>query len=502
MPAQTKIQSEAPQLPGLTLENSYAALPPVFHAMIAANPVSEPKLVRLNEALARDIGLDLSRLDHQMAAQVFSGSSLPKDSKYLAMAYAGHQFGNFVPQLGDGRAALLGEVKDASGRKLDIHLKGSGRTPYSRGGDGRAAIGPVVREYVISEAMHALGIPTTRSLAITTTGEPVYREEPLHGAVLARLASSHIRVGTFQYFAAKGDNNALKVLADYAIARHYPELTGSAEPYLAFLESVIDRQATLIAKWMHVGFIHGVMNTDNMTVSGETIDYGPCAFMDHYNHDQVYSSIDRHGRYAFSAQAGIAQWNLARLAETLVPLLDANEDKAIEKATEAVNGFSQIFIAHWKTGMARKIGLASMDDNENMARRLLSLMQKHHTDFTNTFRRLSTAMLKDSAAAELAADFNNDPDFFAWLDQWKKGLGPASGWKKISDAMLAVNPLYIPRNHLVEEVIVAAETAANFGPMDKLLDAVSRPFEPQPGLERYTKPPLPEERVLQTFCGT
>jgi len=491
-----------PVLPGLELQHNYADLPSDFYASIQPNPVKNPELVRLNTALANELGLDSAKLDATSAALVFSGSALPKGAKYLAMAYAGHQFGNFVPQLGDGRAALLGEVRDRSGRLIDIHLKGSGRTPFSRGGDGRAAIGPVVREYVVSEAMHALGIPTTRTLAITTTGEQVYRETALAGAVLARTAASHVRIGTFQFFAARGDTQSIKILADFAISRHYPVLAEKPAPYLALLEEVIERQAALVASWMQIGFIHGVMNTDNMTISGETIDYGPCAFMDHYDHNQVYSSIDRNGRYAYSAQAGIAQWNLARLAETLLPILDEDEARAMEMANKAIDGFPPVFLKFWKSGMAKKLGLSPEQDNDGLVRQLLSLMQKHNTDFTNTFRQLSTALIDGEMAQSLQSDFNQDPDFKNWFDLWKTAVIKAGKPEQASTEMLAVNPLYIPRNHLVEEAISRAQSDGDYSAMDTLIEVVTRPFDEQSGRERFAIPPRPEERVLQTFCGT
>ena len=372
--------------------SSYAALPERFFARIQPTPVAAPRLLKFNHALAEELGLDRGDLDAAALGLLYSGNAVPPDLTPLAMAYAGHQFGHFVPQLGDGRAILLGESIDRAGQRRDIQLKGSGRTPYSRGGDGRAALGPVLREYLVSEAMHSLGIPTTRSLAAVATGEPVFREVPLPGAILTRVASSLVRVGTFQYFAARGDIDAVRQLADYVIERHYPQAKGDAQPYLALLRAVVRAQASLIARWMHVGFIHGVMNTDNMAVSGETIDFGPCAFMDSYDAAAVFSSIDEHGRYAYGNQPHAGAWNLARFAETLLSLIDPQTDRAVELATEEVAAFSTHFAQAYLDGWCGKLGLASREDGDSaLARDLLDAMQRNQADFTLTFRRLCDA---------------------------------------------------------------------------------------------------------------
>jgi len=381
-------------------DNSYRRLPDRFHVRMPPAAVAEPRLIAFNRDLAEELGLDVPAIE-PAAAAIFSGNALPAGAEPIAVAYAGHQFGSFVPQLGDGRAILLGEVIDRSGRRRDIQLKGSGRTPFSRRGDGRAALGPVLREYVVSEAMHALGIPTTRALAAVATGEPVYREEVLPGAVLTRVAASHIRVGTFQFFAARGDQDGVRTLADHVLARHYPELAEAERPYLALLAGVAERQARLVAHWMHVGFIHGVMNTDNMAVSGETIDYGPCAFMDAYDPQTVFSAIDHGGRYAFANQPNIALWNLARLAETLLPLIDPDPQAAIGQAREALGGFAERFEGFWLDGMRRKLGLATAEaDDQALANGLLQAMAQGTADFTLTFRRLCDAA---EAARSVAA---------------------------------------------------------------------------------------------------
>jgi serine/tyrosine/threonine adenylyltransferase len=418
------------------------------------------------------------------------------------MAYAGHQFGQFVPQLGDGRTILIGEVRDRAGVLRDIQLKGAGRTPYSRGGDGRAALGPVLREYVMSEAMAALGIPSTRALAAVSTGQTVLREEPLPGAILTRIAASHVRVGTFQYFAARDDYDAVRTLADYVIGRHYPDLKSAAAPYLELLNAVMRRQASLVARWLHVGFIHGVMNTDNTAVSGETIDFGPCAFMDGYDANKVFSSIDRHGRYAYSSQPSIAQWNLARLAETLLPLIDANEGRAVELATESISAFGAEMDQHWLQGMRAKLGLSTADPRDlELAQRLLAIMQRTEADFTQTFRTLSS--LAESTEPLKVDGLGEDPQFLAWLDDWRSRCAieslPAAAR---AIAMRAVNPKYIPRNHRIEELITAAVERQDFSLFDALLSVLARPFDEQPEAEAYAAPPRPEQRVTQTFCGT
>jgi uncharacterized protein YdiU (UPF0061 family) len=488
--------------PTVDFDNSYVLLPPQFFADQAPTPVAAPRLIKFNEALASELGLDVDVLK-QNAAAIFSGNELLPGSRPIAMAYAGHQFGNFVPQLGDGRAILLGEVKDQNGRRRDIQLKGPGPTPFSRRGDGRAALGPVLREYIVSEAMHALGIPTTRALAAVTTGEPVYREEVLPGAIFTRVAASHIRVGTFQFFAARGDTESVRALADHVIARHYPEIRDRANPYLALLEAVSERQASLIARWLHVGFIHGVMNTDNMTVSGETIDFGPCAFMDAYDPATVFSSIDRNGRYAYANQPAIGQWNLARLGETLIPLIDPSVDTAIELANVIIKAYGGRFQTYWLAGMRAKIGLANEEDGDlELIQSLLAAMQQQGADFTLTFRRLA-ALAADEDVTDFAAAFNDPQAAAPWLERWRERLArdpqtPAAR----SAAMRKVNPAFIPRNHRIEQAIQAAVEDDDFSLFEALLKVLAAPYEDQPAFAPYAEPPLPAERVLQTFCGT
>jgi uncharacterized protein YdiU (UPF0061 family) len=456
--------------------------------------------VRLNESLAAHLNLDAAALASPEGVEIFAGNRIPVKAEPLAMAYAGHQFGHFVPQLGDGRAILLGEVIDRDGVRRDIQLKGCGRTPFSRQGDGRAVLGPVLREYVVSEAMAALGIPTTRTLAATTTGETIRRETLLPGAVLTRVAASHVRIGTFQYFAARGDTEATRILADYAIARHFPEAALAENPYRALLDAVIAGQAALIAEWMLVGFIHGVMNTDNMSIAGETIDYGPCAFMDSYHPEMVYSSIDRHGRYAYANQPRIAVWNLARLAEALLPLLADDVNAAVELGESALGAFSARFEAAYADGMRRKLGLSqSTDDDMELARDLLARMADNGADFTLTFRRLSDADV-GTAARELFADPHTFDD---WRKRWRTRLAAENVAPHERQAMMQrANPAYIPRNHLVEEAIAAAEGRGDFGPFEALMTVLSTPFDDQPGFERYAQPPQPHQIVRQTFCGT
>jgi len=474
----------------LLLSTGYATLPERFFARLAPTPVAAPRLIRFNYALADELGLSTEGLDEAALAEIFAGNRLPPGAEPIAMAYAGHQFGHFVPQLGDGRALLLGEVRPTPGEARDIQLKGSGRTPYSRGGDGRAALGPVLREYLVSEAMHALGIPATRALAAVLTGETVYRESALPGAILTRVAASHVRVGSFQFFAARGDAAATRSLADYVIARHYPAVAGAAQPILALLEAVVERQAALISRWMQVGFIHGVMNTDNMAVSGETIDFGPCAFMDAYDPAKVFSSIDHGGRYAFANQPNAATWNLARFAETLLPLLGEDADRAIAQATEVLGSFPARFAAHWHRGMRAKLGLEREEDLDiTLIEGLLDAMHRLQADFTLTFRGLCSDVVP--AGAE------------DWERQWRARLGRERRSPEARTlAMRAVNPAYIPRNHLIERVIVAAVEREDFAPFAELLDVLERPFEEQARFAAYADPPLPEERVLRTFCGT
>lgn len=486
----------------LGLQHSYTALPERFFARVAPTPVPDPKLVALNATLARQLGLDPD-IPAAEAAALFGGNLLPEDSDPIAMAYAGHQFGGFVPSLGDGRAILLGEIRGPDGALHDIQLKGAGLTRFSRNGDGRAALGPMLREYLISEAMHALGIPTTRSLAVVTTGEQVYRERALPGAILTRVAASHVRVGTFQYFAARGDQDAIRTLLEYVIARHYPQARDAEVPALAALKSVAQRQAALIADWMLVGFIHGVMNTDNMAVSGETIDYGPCAFMDAYDPNTVFSSIDTRGRYAFGNQPAVAQWNLMRFAETLLPLIDPDLEKAAERATEALDSFIADFDARFLAGMRRKIGLSTaVDGDAELVRRLLAAMHQSQADFTITFRTLALAAADPAEEPQLRQLLTGGSEVESWLHDWRTLLAgdPSTREERVA-RMLSVSPAFIPRNHRVQAALDAAE-GGDYGPFYKLLDVVQHPFEAQPGESEYAQPPSPSERVLQTFCGT
>jgi uncharacterized protein YdiU (UPF0061 family) len=485
-------------------DNSYARLPERFFARLPPTPVAQPRLVKLNERLADQLGLDPAALASPEGVALLAGNLVPQKGEPLAMAYAGHQFGSFVPQLGDGRAILLGEVKDRSGVRRDIQLKGAGPTPFSRRGDGRAALGPVLREYIVSEAMSALGIPTTRSLAAVTTGEMIWRETPLPGAVLTRVASSHIRVGTFQYFAARDDLDGVRELAEHVIARHFPEARDATNPYRALLDGVIARQAELVARWLLVGFIHGVMNTDNMSIAGETIDYGPCAFVDSYHPETVFSSIDTFGRYAYANQPTVARWNLARLAETLLPLLGADEGAAIVQANEALDAFSRLFEAAYAAGIGRKLGLFEVRAGDNaLARDLLECMAANGADFTLTFRLLSETIGSAGSALRLRALFTEPAALDDWTHRWHQRLSEEPGHPDRRHAhMRAANPLYIPRNHLVEEAIGAAVQNGDYGPFETLIDVLSRPFDDQPGFERYATPPRPDQIVRQTFCGT
>lgn len=482
-------------------QNSYSALPDSFFARVAPTPVAAPRLIKLNRPLALQLGLDPDTLETPEGAAILAGKTVPDGADPIAMAYAGHQFGHFVPQLGDGRAILLGEVIDKDGVRRDIQLKGSGPTPFSRRGDGRAALGPVLREYIVSEAMYALGIPTTRSLAAVVTGEHVLRETALPGAVLTRVASSHIRVGTFQFFASRRDTEAVRRLADHVIARHYPELLQADRPYHALLAAVVERQANLIARWLLVGFIHGVMNTDNTSISGETIDYGPCAFMDSYNPAQVFSSIDEMGRYAYANQPRIGLWNLTRLAECLLPLFSDEQEKAVTEAQDILGAFSDTFSAAYQAGLRRKVGLfTERDGDEALIQDLLDAMAKNQADFTLTFRKLGDAAVDDGADAR--AQFIEPAAFDEWAGRWRAriGLEPQSAAERRA-AMDAVNPMFIPRNHRVEAVIQAAVND-DYAPFEELVKVLARPFEDQPDHAAYADPPLPDQRVLQTFCGT
>ena len=485
-------------------QNTYAALPANFFARVAPTPVAAPRLIKLNRPLAAHLGLDPDLLSSPEGAEILAGKTVPAGAEPIAMAYAGHQFGQFVPQLGDGRAILLGEVIDKDGVRRDIQLKGSGPTPFSRRGDGRAALGPVLREYIVSEAMFALGIPTTRSLAAVISGESVMRETMLPGAVLTRVAASHVRVGTFQYFAARGETEGVRRLADHVIARHYPQAANVEHPYHALLENVVARQADLVARWLLVGFIHGVMNTDNTSISGETIDYGPCAFMDHYNPAQVFSSIDEMGRYAYANQPRIALWNLTRLAECLLPLFSDDQEKAIAQAQEILGEFVEKFTAAYQAGLRNKIGLFTMrDGDEALVQDLLDAMARNQADFTLSFRRLCEAALDPANDAGVRALFAEPPAYDEWAARWRQRASeePHSPAERRA-AMLSVNPAFIPRNHRVEAVIQAATLNDDYAPFEELLAVLSKPYQDQPQFADYAEPPQPDQRVLQTFCGT
>jgi uncharacterized protein YdiU (UPF0061 family) len=485
-------------------DNSYAALPEGFFARVAPTPVAAPRMVKLNRPLALQLRLDPDTLDGPAGAEILAGTRLPEGAASIAMAYAGHQFGQFVPQLGDGRAILLGEVIDQDGQRRDIQLKGSGPTPFSRRGDGRAALGPVLREYIVSEAMFALGIPTTRSLAAVLTGERVAREAMLPGAVLTRVASSHIRVGTFQFFAARRDGDSVRQLADHVISRHYPDAANSENPYVALLNAVIARQATLIARWMQVGFIHGVMNTDNCSIAGETIDYGPCAFMDAFDPKTVFSSIDQMGRYAYGNQPAIGLWNLTRLAECLVPLLADNQDQGVEVAQMALGGFAETFNAAYQAGFTAKLGLTTgRTDDLVLVQDLLAAMKQGAADFTLTFRRLSDAAADPSDLGAVRGLFTDPTGFDEWATRWRQRLEtePQDGRAR-QTAMRAVNPAFIPRNHRIAAVIAAAVDGDDFAPFEELLAILAKPYQDQPAFAGFADPPQPHERVLETFCGT
>ena len=486
----------------IPFDNSYARLPERFFAPVHPLQSPSPALIQANEKLAGELGIDPEWLKSPAGLEVLSGRAIAEGSKPIAQAYAGHQFGNFVPQLGDGRAILLGEVVDRLGRRRDIQLKGAGRTPFSRGGDGRAALGPVLREYLVSEAMAALNIPTTRALAGVTTGEPVIRETALPGAMLARVASSHIRVGTFQYFAAQGDVEALRLLADHVLARHYPAAATAERPYRALLDAVVSAQAKLVARWLLIGFIHGVMNTDNMSVAGETIDYGPCAFMDNYDPATVFSSIDRMGRYAYGNQPRIAHWNLTRLAETLLPLLDQGQDAAVEEAQDALGEFGATFQQAYFGGLRSKVGFSAEEPGDvELINDILTRMTANQVDFTLFFRNLGVAAAGEDEPAR--ALFIDPTAYDEWAIQWRSRLSrdeqSAEGRR---GAMDQVNPAFIPRNHLVEAMIDAAVQREDFSLFHRMMDVLSRPFEDQPDARAFAQPALPHERVAATFCGT
>jgi uncharacterized protein YdiU (UPF0061 family) len=484
-----------------SFDNSYRRLPGRFYQVVEPGKVAAPRLIKVNYGLAAELGLALEGAGEAALAEVFSGNLVPAGAEPLAQAYAGHQFGGFSPQLGDGRANLLGEVVDPAGRRWDVQLKGSGPTAFSRRGDGRAALGPVLREYIISEAMHALGIPATRALAAVATGEMVRRETMLPGAVFTRVAASHVRVGTFQYFAARRDAEGLRLLADYVIARHYPALVGADAPYETLLAAVVARQARLVAQWMGVGFIHGVMNTDNMTVSGETIDFGPCAFMDEYDPATVYSAIDEGGRYAYANQPAIAQWNLARLAETLLPIMGLEEHRAVEVATAAVVGFMPAYEAAWAEVFCGKLGLDEVAaDGVALATGFLDLLQAGRVDFTLAFRGLGDLAEGRDDVRGLFADA---AAFDAWAADWRARLAQGGEDPAVIAARLRTkNPNFIPRNHRVEQAIAAAVRDGDYAPFERLLTVLARPYDEVPEFAAYRLPPEAGERVLATFCGT
>lgn len=489
-------------MPTIPFDNTYAKLPEHFFVKQEPSSVPDAQLIRVNEELAAQLSIDPTWLQSNEGIGMLSGNLMPEGAEPLAQAYAGHQFGGFVPQLGDGRAILLGEVVDTSGNRRDIQLKGSGRTPFSRGGDGKSALGPVIREYILSEAMHALGVPTTRALAAVTTGENVLRDDgPLAGAVFTRVAASHIRVGTFQYFAARKNTEAVRKLADYAMARHYPECLATTDqptsnaPYLAFLKAVMKAQAELVAHWMSLGFIHGVMNTDNTAISGETIDYGPCAFIDDFHPDCVFSSIDVNGRYAWGNQPNIAYWNLTRLAETLLPLLDPDKDKAISIAESTLDEFSDYFSQQYMSRFRAKFGL-SESAPDSILQDGLSLIANQQIDFTLFFHNLTRVAAGDEPAI-LSEMFGDSEPFTFWFKKWQDEIDTA---QSPSD-MRAANPILIPRNHRVEQVIQSAY-AGDYAPFHRLTEALRQPFCEQENYSDLETPPRPEEIVHATFCGT
>jgi len=483
-------------------DNSFARSLDGFFVPCPAAPSSAPKFLQFNHSLAKELGLDPVILNSETGLAIFSGNLTPEGAEPLAQVYAGHQFGGFSPQLGDGRALLLGEVIDTRGQRRDIQLKGSGRTPFSRSGDGKAAIGPILREYLMGEGMHSLGVPTTRALAAVSTGEIVYRESPLPGAVLTRVAASHIRIGTFQFFAAREATDKVRKLADYTIARHYPETTEAENPYLAFFTSVTEAQAALVAQWMNLGFIHGVMNTDNMAISGETIDYGPCAFMDTYSAGTVFSSIDTHSRYAYGNQPLILSWNLARFAETLIPLVDPSKDLAIELLTEAVERVQSLYETRWLAGMRSKIGLSTQDPGDlELINDLLSLMEEGHADFTLVFRRLSQILRGKSDAVRNL--FDRRDAFDIWIQRWLNRLEYDGIEAETRGQMMdQTNPIYIPRNHKVEEALSAAVDHENMTLFSDLLGVLSHPFDEGAGMDAYAAPGPVTATPYQTFCGT
>jgi serine/tyrosine/threonine adenylyltransferase len=479
-------------------DNTYVTLPERFYEKVKPAKVNQPQLLQWNESLSSELGLTADLFSVDELAQIFAGQTIPESAAPIAVGYAGHQFGHFVPQLGDGRAILLGEIVSPRGQRFDIQLKGSGVTSYSRGGDGLSPLGPVIREYIISEAMYHLGVPTTRSLAAVRTGEVVHREEgALPGAILTRVASSHIRIGHFEYFASRGDVEGLKILAQYTIHRHFPEIENSSEMYLEFLKKVISAQAALIAHWMDTGFIHGVMNTDNMLVSGETIDFGPCAFMDNFSFNQVFSSIDRMGRYSYVNQAPIAQWNLARLAECLLLLMPTGSSDAMKQFEEELANFSGTFEKQWMERMRRKLGLLTEEPEDvELTKNWLNHLQDQQLDYTISFRSLAKLL-----SAEVSS-FEPTPEFKQFETQWRKRLqAQPFDHPTVKAKMNQVNPVYIPRNHQVARAIQSA-TAGDLSVFKEMVQVTKNPFTEQPGFEIYMKAPLPEERVSKTFCGT
>ena len=484
--------------------NSYIDLGRGFYQSIKPTPVQNPELVIFNQLLSDELGLTETALSSSAGAPVFAGNHVPEGAQPLAMAYSGHQFGHFNPNLGDGRALLLGQILNPAGRSFDIHMKGTGQTAFSRNGDGRAALGPVLREYLVSEAMASLGVPSTRALAAVTTGEEVAREQLLPGGIITRVAASFVRIGTFEYFLARGDTAALTRLADYVIENQYPHLRQAENPYLALLDAVIEGQAALIAHWMQLGFIHGVMNTDNMSIACETIDYGPCAFMDHYAHDRVYSSIDHHGRYAYNNQPNIGLWNLSRFAECLLHLIDEDTGTAVEIARERLEGFISAYQDHWLTGMRAKLGLKSgLEQDRALIEELFAIMASSNADFTQTFHQLSMLDMDTVNDGAILAVFGQAESLNQWLDKWRQRLRQESSVDVERKAgMSAVNPVYIPRNHLIEAAIRAAEDHGDFSVFHDLHKVLQQPYDLQPGKEAWTQPPRPDEVVHKTFCGT
>ena len=491
----SQINEKNPKV-GWCFDNTYARLPEILLSRLEPVPVKSPKLIIFNHELSKELGLDFTEINDEDLASMFVGNFLPKGSETIAQAYAGHQFGYFT-MLGDGRAIIVGEHITKNNKRYDIQFKGSGKTPYSRNGDGRAALGPMLREYIISESMNSLNIPTTRSLAVVATGENVIRETPLPGAILTRIASSHIRVGTFQYVAMNNDIKTLKILLDYVINRHYSNLKDKTNPALSLLEAVVEKQTKLVVDWMRVGFIHGVMNTDNMAISGETIDYGPCAFMDKYDPETVFSSIDHGGRYAYFNQPGIAKWNLFRFAETLIPLIDSDEDKAISKANETVNNFKNLYQKYWIEMMKKKIGLdGDEQDDEKLIMELLHWMNSNKADYTNTFILLMSEDIKNEKAYQ-------NPTFKKWLDKWKIRLLKNKKPMNFSlELMQTNNPLIIPRNHKIEKILQEANNKYNLKPIYNFLKYLKKPYDNQTGIKEYQKAPTDNNKKYVTFCGT